>query len=101
MNFMDNSDIIVLISKQARKDLHCISKYLSQFSKKYYLKFYQKFIKNISLIKFFPEMYPLLDKDYTYRKMVIDKYVVFYTIRNNVILIVRIFSCFENYINKI
>jgi len=98
---MDNLDIKVIMSKQARKDLHYIFKYLSKISKNYYSKFYQKFINNISLIKFFPKTYPLLDKNYTYRKMVIDKYIIFYTIKNNVILIVRIFSCFQNYINKL
>lgn len=46
-------------------------------------------------------MYPLLDKQYPYRKLIIDKYIVLYTINDNIILIVRVFSCFEEYINKL
>lgn len=90
-----------IIYKKAKDDLYYILKNISNISNSYYLTFLNKLLQKLSSLSDFPEMYPLLSKNYSYRKIIIDNYIVIYKLENNSIIILRVFSRFEDYIGKL
>ncbi len=92
-------------SKEAKEDLIGIKQYI-----KYNLQepetannLISKIRKSIETLKENPEIYTILDDDtirkLEIRKLIIDNYIVFYRIKNDIIEIVRIMYGRRNWIN--
>ena len=96
---------IIQFSSEAKKDLTNIFNYI--FYSLNEPKIAKKKIEKIKLaiynLKTNPEMYPIIQEDilskYDLRKIIIDNHIVFYTISNNIIYIVRILYARRNWIN--
>lgn len=90
---MKNYKISLLIT--AVRDLNEIVDNLSQFSSSVALRQYDRIIEKINTLKEFPEMceeYKTSIMGYKYRKMVIDDYLVFYIVIDNIVEIHRIIN---------
>ncbi|CRF28959.1 Plasmid stabilisation system protein [Mycobacterium tuberculosis] len=77
----------------ARIDLGDMIDYLSEYSPETALKQYDRVIDKINTLKEFPfmcEEYPIEVMGFRYRRMVIDKYLVFYIVKEQVVEIHRI-----------
>lgn len=77
----------------ARIDLGDMIDYLSEYSLETALKQYDRVIDKINALKEFPfmcEEYPIEVMGFRYRRMVIDKYLVFYIVKEKVVEIHRI-----------
>ena len=77
----------------ARIDLGDMIDYLSEYSPETALKQYDRVIDKINTLKEFPfmfEEYPIEVIGFRYRRMVIDKYLVFYIVKEQVVEIHRI-----------
>lgn len=93
---------IKLIST-AVKDLDDIVDYLSKFSPNSALKQYDRIIEKINTLRDFPEMceeYKTSLIGYKFRKMIVDNYLVFYVVKEDLVEIHRIINSRMN-INKI
>jgi plasmid stabilization system protein ParE len=69
--------------------------YLSQFHPNTAIKQYDRIIEKINALKGFPfmyEEYPIDIMGFRYRRMVVDKYLVFYVVLENTIEIHRIIN---------
>lgn len=87
----------------AVRDLDDIVQNLSQFSSEVALRQYDRIIEKINLLKEFPKTcqeYKTTIYGYKYRKLVVDNYLVFYIVKNEVIEIHRIINSRMN-IDKI
>jgi len=79
----------------AKSDLEEIINNLSKFSENVALKQYDRIISKINILKQFPEMCEEYEKSiigYRYRKMIIDNYLVFYIIVDDIVEIHRIIN---------
>ncbi|MDD2397868.1 MAG: type II toxin-antitoxin system RelE/ParE family toxin [Tissierellia bacterium] len=88
----------------AVRDLDDLIENLSQFSSEVALRQYDRIIEKVNLLKEFPEMcqgYITTVCGYKYRKLVIDNYLVFYIVKNEVIEIHRIINSRMNIDNII
>nr|WP_315988574.1 type II toxin-antitoxin system RelE/ParE family toxin [Desulforamulus aquiferis] len=77
----------------ARIDLGYMIDYLSEYSPETSLKQYDRVIGKINTLKEFPFMcgeYPIEVMGFRYRRMVIDKYLVFYIVKEQIVEIHRI-----------
>lgn len=92
-------------SKESKQDLTGIKQYI-----KYNLqeletaqKLISKIRKEINKLKDNPEIYAIIDDDLikklSIRKLIVDNYIVFYRIKNDIIEIVRIMYGKRNWIN--
>lgn len=96
---------IIQFSSEAKKDLINIFNYIMYSLNK--PKIAKKKVEKIKLTIYKsidnPEIYPIIQEDilskYNLRKIVIDNHIVFYTISNNIIYIVRILYARKNWIN--
>ncbi len=91
----------IMYDKKFDKDLHLIE---SRTISNYYNKLKDKINKEIEYLKFMPRMHRKV-KYYNnptgdYRRIVFDKYIIIYKIRDNQITILRIFSQKQNYLNS-
>jgi toxin ParE1/3/4 len=80
---------------KAMHDLNDIIDYLSQFYPNTVIKQYDCIIVKINTLKKFPMMYeeyPIDVMGFQYRKIVVNKYLVFYMIREDIIEIHRIIN---------
>lgn len=85
----------ILLISTAVNDLNELLDKLSQFPPKVALKQYDKIIDKMNTLKEFPEMceiYKITVMGYKFRKMVIDNYLVFYIIKNEIVEIHRIIN---------
>lgn len=83
----------ILILPIAEQDLENIIDYLAQFYEETALDQYDRIIKKIFELRDFPELYEVYSCNsgtMEYRRIVIDKYLVFYVIKNETIEIHRI-----------
>ena len=79
----------------AKVDLGDMIDYLSQFYPSTALKQYDRIIEKINALKEFPfmyEEYPVDVMGFRYRKMVVDKYLIFYIVLEDTIEIHRIIN---------
>ena len=77
----------------AIQDLEEVVEYLSQFHESTAIRQYDRIIKKINMLLDFPEMCEVYKPEkyrLTYRKMVVDDYLVFYVITGQEIQIHRI-----------
>ena len=92
----------VKISKSAIHDLENIAEYLKGFYENTSVKMYDEFVTKISNLKEFPFMYPQAkDKRLAkkgYRILVIEDYLVFYIVNENIVRIKRILHGKQNYL---
>lgn len=96
---------IIQFSAEAKKDLTNIFNYI--FYSLNEPNIAKKKIEKIKLaiynLKTNPEIYPIIQEDilskYDLRKIVIDNHIIFYTVLNNTICIVRILYARRNWIN--
>lgn len=90
---MINYKIIMLPT--AKADLNDMVDYLSQFYPSTALKQYDRIIEKISQLKRFPlmcEEYQLPVSTFQYRKMVVDNYLVFYVVYEEIVEIHNIIN---------
>lgn len=83
----------------AKMDLSDMIDYLSQFYPSTALKQYDRIIEKINTLKEFPLMYEEYSLDmigFKYRRMVVDKYIVFYVVLEDTIEIHRIINAKMN-----
>lgn len=88
---MKNYRITML--KTAIDNLSELADYLVEYSPDVALKTYDKIIKAIRDLNYFPyrhEQYPIIVNGYTYLKLVIDRYLVFCIITSDYVEIHRI-----------
>ena len=77
----------------AVQDLDDIVEYLAQFHAHTGLNQYDRIISKINELPHFPEMYAVYEAGqyrFTYRKILVDRYLVFYVVLENTIEIHRI-----------
>ena len=77
----------------AVQDLDDIVEYLAQFHAHTGLNQFDRIISKINELPHFPEMYAVYEAGqyrFTYRKIVVDRYLVFYVVLENTIEIHRI-----------
>ena len=91
----------VIFSKKAKSDLIRISKFMENYNSN---KIIESIYKSIDNLNFMPRMHKTLiyfkDKSGEYRRMLSGKYSIIYKIRENEIIILRIFNQKENYLNQ-
>lgn len=93
--------MLIHISKKARDDLLFYSSYKRKFGKKTSEKFLIDFNSSIKLLKLFPYMYPKINFDSDYRKILFNKnFLIAYLINEDTIFIDSIINCKQNYLNK-
>ena len=76
----------LMLLPSAKADLKQITDYLSQFYAGTALRKYDRIIEKISYLKDTPYMceeYPYVIRGISYRKMVVDEYLVFYTVNED------------------
>lgn len=86
---------IVMLSCAVR-DMEDVVNYLSQFYGSVPIKQYDRIVSKIKELSYFPckyEEYRSGHCNVVYRRMVIDDYLVFYVVLDDVIEIHRIFHC--------
>lgn len=89
----------ILISKNAKADLYLHHFYKQKYSKEAAKKFFEDFNSCIQSLYLFPYMYPKILNNSVYRKILFNKkYLILYTIDNNIIYIDSIVNCKQNYI---
>ena len=88
------------LSKLARKDFKKIHKNLSKLSKNSAKKLQEELIKKVTMIMENPYLYQCIDSDKKNRRFIIQKYIVFYKIENQKVIILRILSQKVNYNQK-
>ena len=99
------TNYIIQFSAEAKKDLTNIFNYTmySLNEPKIAKKKIEKIKSAIYRLKDNPQIYPLIQEDilskYNLRKVLIDNHIVFYTIFDNTIYIVRILYARRNWIN--
>ena len=92
----------VIISKEAKNDIKNISEYLSDYETARD-KIIAKINKDILDLEFMPRIHKTLykknDKNTEYRRIVSNEYVIIYKIEKEQIVILRIFSHKQDYLN--
>ena len=87
----------VKITPRARNNLNSILKYISNFSPHLANEVNKSFYEKLILIEQFPRIYKMVSyrksKKREYRGFYINKYIVIYFIRNNLVQIVRVIPC--------
>ena len=89
----------ITMLKSAIDDLAQLADYLIEYSPDVALKTYDKIIKKINELSYFPyrhEQYPIKINRYVYRKLIIDRYLVFYVITFDSVEIHRIIDSRRN-----
>ena len=92
----------IKISEDAYFDIEEIFSYISQDNKKAAEKLRRKIYDGIKGLKDFPFKYPVLQEEDApgaargYRYMVINPYIVFYTVLDDVIVIARVLHSRQN-----
>lgn len=79
----------------AVKDIENIIEYLSRFYETTAIKQYDRIMSGINKLKQFPLMCPVYETTssrYTYRKLVVDDYLIFYVVNGDKIEIHRILN---------
>lgn len=84
----------------ARKDFKKIHKNLSRLSKNSAKKLQEELIKKVTMIMENPYLYQCIDSDKKNRRVIIQKYIVFYKIENQKVIILRILSQKVNFNQK-
>ena len=93
--------MLIHISEQAKNDLLFYSIYKRKFSKLNSENFLNSFNSAINLLKTFPYMYPKINSNSKYRKILFDKnFLIIYIINDNMIFIDSIVNCKQNYLSK-
>lgn len=91
----------IIYDKKFDKDIHLIE---LRSNSNYYKKLKNKIIAEVENLKCMPRAYKSLicqrDLKGEYRRIVLDKYILIYKIINNQIIILRIFSQKQNYLNS-
>ena len=85
----------IMILSSAKEDLAGIIDYLSSFYENTAANQYDRIIEKINRLKQFPFMYPEYESsisNYNYRKMVVDNYLVFYTVSEDTVRIHNIIN---------
>lgn len=89
----------IFISNKAKYELYLHSFYKSKYNKQTAEKFLNDFNSSIQSLVSFPYMYPKLSFNNSYRKLIFNKkYVIIYTIENDIIYIDSVVNCKQNYI---
>ena len=84
----------------ARKDFKKIHKSLSKLSKNSAKKLQEELIEKVTMIMENPYLYQCIDIDKKNRRFIIQKYIVFYKIENQKVIILRILPQKVNYNQK-
>lgn len=89
----------ILISRNAKTDLYLHHIYKQKYSREAARKFFEDFNSSIQSLYLFPYMYPKISNNSIYRKILFNKkYLILYTIDNNIIYIDSILNSKQNYI---
>ena len=83
-----------------RKDFKKICKSLNKVSKNSTSILKKEFIEKVMLIEENPYIYQCMDTDKKNRRFIIQKYIVFYKIENQTVIILRILHQKVNYNQK-
>jgi plasmid stabilization system protein ParE len=70
----------VVFLPAADQDMDDIEEYLSQFYASTVLKFFLQLEEKVATLKDMPYMYPAYDDDTYFRRMVVDDYLLFYSV---------------------
>ena len=76
----------------AQEDLNDITDYLTELSSQTALTFIDELEQRLSIIKDFPEIFPIYTYDERFRKIIIGKYLIFYIVdhKNRINNVIRI-----------
>lgn len=97
----------LLYSEEAKQDLINIKRYIKYNLKEPEIaeKLISKIKEKVGKLKNNPESFALIDEEYIrtmkIRKIIVEKYIIFYSINNGYIEIVRIMNSKRNWINLI
>ena len=72
---------------KAKSDMSCIEEHLSQYYPSTARKFFEKMEKKISNLEENPYMYPAYEADPFFRKIAIEKYLLFYSVDDELSLV--------------
>lgn len=85
----------IVMLPTAKNDLADMVEYLSQFYPSTALNRYDRIVEKISLLADMPNMceeYPTAVSGYSYRKMIVDDYLVFYVVLEDIVEIHNIIN---------
>jgi plasmid stabilization system protein ParE len=88
----------VVFRKAAERDMNEIEAYLSQFYAGTVLKFFDKLEKRVNALKEMPFMCPAYENDPFFRRMVLNDYLLFYSVdeKRKFVVIHRVFHSKRN-----
>ena len=88
----------VVFLQEAEQDLDCILEYLSGYYESTVQNFFAKLEKQVSMLEDTPYICPKYDDDPFFRRMVIDNYLLFYSVdeHRELVIIHRIFHHSRN-----
>ena len=88
----------VVFMKEAERDLDDIEEYLSQFYANTARKFFTKLQDRVLKLESMPYLYPAYDADHFFRRMVVEDYLLFYSVEEerNLVVVHRIFHAARN-----
>ena len=83
----------IMFLPEADRDMNDIEENLSQFYASTARDFFDKMKKQLASLETMPYMYPAYEADPFYRRMVLDDYLLFYSVdeKRNLIIVHRIF----------
>jgi plasmid stabilization system protein ParE len=83
----------VVFLDEATQDIDDITEYLSQFYANTARKFFDKMKKHVGNLEIMPYMYPVYEDDSFFHRVVIDDYLLFYSVdeKQSLVTVHRIF----------
>ena len=83
----------VIFLPEADRDMDDIEEHLSQFYANTARSFFDKMKKQLASLETMPYIYPAYDADPYFRRMVLDDYLLFYSVdkKRNLVIVHRIF----------
>ena len=78
--------------ENAESDLSCIEDYLSQYYASSFREFFNKLKEKVLLLERMPYMCPVYEDDRFFRRMIINDYLLFYSVdeKRNLVIVHRI-----------
>jgi len=83
----------IVFMTEAGRDMDDIEKYLSQFYARTVRSFFLLLEKQVKTLEIIPNMYPAYQEDPFFHKMIVDDYLLFYSVdeKRQLVIIHRIF----------
>lgn len=95
----------VIITRDALKDIEDIYNYISKILHAPLAAYnlVRRIRKAIIELEYMPFRYPMLEyeADIAYRKIIVDNYIIIYTVGNDKVIVVNIFYGALNFLNKL